>query len=206
VSPAAPRWQRRPESRRDELLDAATALLQARPLAEVKVSDVTEAAGTSKGTFYTYFSTKEELYAALKERYLDGLTEVMDRARRDAGSDDWCDRMDAAIEAIVAYMYETDELIEVWDSEKGAPGEPDVFLIGSNRIASQLAAEIGEETAAGRLACDDPFAAAMLIVHAIDATVSHDMMGRTGPQRLGPERVARAAQRMIRGLVRPTRY
>jgi hypothetical protein len=109
--------------------------------------------------------------------------------------------MDAAVEAIVAYMYETDELIEVWEREASQPGEPDVFLMGTNRIASELAAEIGEETAAGRLACSDPFAAAMLIVHAIDSTVSDDMMGRTGQERLGPERIARAAQAMIRGLV-----
>jgi len=201
MSATAPRWQRRPESRRDELLDAATALLQHRPLAEVKVSDITDAAGTSKGTFYSYFQTKEELLRALKERYLDGLVEVMMEARRASGASDWCGQMDAAIEAIVAYMHETDELIEVWEREESQPGEPDVFLMGTNRIASELAAEIGEETAAGRLNCADPYACAMLIVHAIDSTVSDDMMGRTGQERLGPERIAKAAQTMIRGLV-----
>jgi AcrR family transcriptional regulator len=201
MTSSAPRWHRRPETRRDELLDAATELLQRRPLAEVKVSDITEAAGTSKGTFYTYFATKEALYTALKERYLDGLVAVMDDARRTAGSPDWRAQMDAAIPAIVAYMYDTDELIEVWEREGSQPDQPDVFLMGTSRIASQLAAEIGEEAAAGRLRCDDPLAAAMLIVHAIDSTVGADMMGRTGQKPLGPERVARAAQAMIRGLV-----
>jgi AcrR family transcriptional regulator len=201
MSAAGPRWQRRPQTRRDELLDAATALLQKFPLDEVKVSDITEAAGTSKGTFYTYFATKEALYAALKERYLDGLVEVMAEARRNSGARDWCGQMDAAVEAIVAYMYETDELIEVWGREASQPGEPDIFLMGTNRIASELAAEIGKETAAGRLDCADPFAAAMLIVHAIDSTVSDDMMGRTGQESLGPDRIAKAAQAMIRGLV-----
>ena len=201
MNKAAPRWNRRPGTRRDELLDAATALLQQSPLTRIKVSDITDAAGTSKGTFYTYFDTKEALYDALKERYLDGLTEVMADARLASGAADWRGQTDAAIAAIVDYMYETDELIEVWEREASQSDQPDVFLMGTNRIACQLAAEIGEETEAGRLACDDPLAAAMLIVHAIDGTVSDDMMGRTGGRPLGPRRVARAAQAMIRGLV-----
>jgi AcrR family transcriptional regulator len=201
VNKPAPRWSRRPGTRRDELLDAATALLQHKPLDQIKVSDITDAAGTSKGTFYTYFDTKEALYAALKERYLDGLTEVMAEARQASGATDWCGQMDAAIAAIADYMYATDELIEVWEREGSPSGQPDVFEMGTNRIARQLAGEIGEETATGRLACDDPLAAAMLIVHAIDGTVGADMMGRTGERPLGPQRVARAAQAMIRGLV-----
>jgi AcrR family transcriptional regulator len=201
VNKPGPRWNRRPDTRRDELLDAATALLQKNPLAQIKVSDITDAAGTSKGTFYTYFDTKEALYAALKERYLDDLTEVMAQARLRLAATDWCGRMDAAISAIVDYMYATDELIEVWEREGGPSDQPDVFAMGTNRIACQLAVEIGEETAAGRLRCDDPLAAAMLIVHAIDGAVGADMMGRTGDPPLGPRRVARAAQAMIRGLV-----
>ena len=62
MSKPAPRWHRRPEARRDELLDAATRLLKQRPLDEIKVIDITRTAGTSKGTFYTYFDTKEHLY------------------------------------------------------------------------------------------------------------------------------------------------
>lgn len=199
---AAPRWHRRPESRRDELLDAATKLLQQRPLDEVKVSDITRAAGASKGLFYAYFDTKEELYRALNERYLDGLITVMHASRETAVSDSFVDQMDASIAAIVAYMYENDDLIEVWEREAGSYDDDGVFLQGINRIVSELAVEIGEHTATGNLRCDDPMAAALLISHAIDGAVGHDMTGRTGDTPLGPERITKAAQTMFRGMLR----
>jgi len=201
MNAVAPRWERRPATRRDELLDAATGLLQEQSLAAIKVSDITVAAGTSKGTFYTYFATKKELYTALNERYLDGLVDAMESADKDQKNGDWFDRQDATIAAAIHYMYEKDDLIEVWKCEDVACDPADLFSTGLNRIASAWAVNIGEEAAAGRVQCDDPLTTAFLVSHAIDGVVGRDMLGRTGQTALGPERIIPAAQKMFRALM-----
>jgi AcrR family transcriptional regulator len=197
-----PRWQRRPEARRDELLDAARALLQERPLAEIKVSDITGAAGAAKGTFYSYFATRNDLFAALQERFLEGLIGAMEAARATAPADDWLAGQEAAVAAAIAYMYADQAMLDVWERDKPPHGEPDVFAIGTARIAATLADDIAAEVAAGRLVCDDPDAAAQMIVHAVDGAVSADMQAAPPDGALGRERVTRAALAMMRGLLR----
>jgi len=63
-SPAgtAPRWQRRPEARPEEILDAALEVFGERGFAQAKLEDVARLAGVSKGTLYLYFDSKETLF------------------------------------------------------------------------------------------------------------------------------------------------
>jgi AcrR family transcriptional regulator len=61
-SPSAPRWQRRPEARPDEILDAAFTVFGEHGFARTKLEDVARAAGVSKGTLYLYFDSKETLF------------------------------------------------------------------------------------------------------------------------------------------------
>lgn len=57
----AMRWERRPEERPQELLDAALRVFAARGYRNTRLEEVAEAAGVTKGTIYHYFTTKEEL-------------------------------------------------------------------------------------------------------------------------------------------------
>jgi AcrR family transcriptional regulator len=77
-SPTAtpPRWQRRPEDRPEEILDAAFDVFGEQGFARTRLEDVAQRAGVSKGTLYLYFDSKETLFremvrakavAALKE-------------------------------------------------------------------------------------------------------------------------------------------
>jgi len=59
--------------RRDELLDTALVLFLERGYERTSVEHITTAVGVAKGTFYHYFSTKQELLVQLVERYTDGL-------------------------------------------------------------------------------------------------------------------------------------
>jgi AcrR family transcriptional regulator len=59
---AHPRWQRRPEARPDEILDAAQKVFGASGFARAKLDDVARLAGVSKGTLYLYFDSKETLF------------------------------------------------------------------------------------------------------------------------------------------------
>lgn len=57
-----PRWQRRPEARPDEILDAAQKVFGQAGFARAKLDDVARLAGVSKGTLYLYFDSKETLF------------------------------------------------------------------------------------------------------------------------------------------------
>jgi AcrR family transcriptional regulator len=59
---APPRWQRRPEARPDEILDAALVVFGESGFARAKIDDVARLAGVSKGTVYLYYDSKEALF------------------------------------------------------------------------------------------------------------------------------------------------
>ncbi|WP_163509391.1 TetR/AcrR family transcriptional regulator [Fodinicola acaciae] len=58
------------EERRADLLDAAEELVLRDGVDALRIDDVTLGAGVAKGTFYLHFKTKDELIAALAERYV----------------------------------------------------------------------------------------------------------------------------------------
>lgn len=66
----APRWERRPEERPSELLDAAVRVLLARGYRGTRLEEVAEVAGVSKATVYYYFRGKDDLlYQAAMGRF-----------------------------------------------------------------------------------------------------------------------------------------
>jgi len=73
---------RRREATRDRLLDAAFELYAEQGVHATPVEQVCERAGFTRGAFYSNFSTKEELFAALMDRqsarYLDALNDRID--------------------------------------------------------------------------------------------------------------------------------
>jgi AcrR family transcriptional regulator len=60
-----PRWERRKDSRPQELLAAALDLFVERGFASTRLEDVAKRAGVSKGTLYLYFENKEDLFKAV---------------------------------------------------------------------------------------------------------------------------------------------
>lgn len=68
----------------DRILDAAERLLAERPFEEITVGEIVAEAGSSVGSFYARFPSKEALVPALYERRYDpAVLERMRRARRD---------------------------------------------------------------------------------------------------------------------------
>lgn len=55
------RWERRPDERPDELLDAALRIFAERGYANTRLEDIAAEVGVTKGTIYHYFETKEDL-------------------------------------------------------------------------------------------------------------------------------------------------
>jgi len=55
------RWERRPDDRPNEILDAALHVFAERGYRNTRLEDIGEAAGVTKGAIYHYFANKEEL-------------------------------------------------------------------------------------------------------------------------------------------------
>jgi len=101
----------KPEMRRAELLEAALAVLRSRDPADARVEDVTRAAGTAKGTFYLYFSSWNELLAALRDHLLSAYTaQVLERFGSVEASSDWWDTFEGECRRFVDFIVELGNL------------------------------------------------------------------------------------------------
>lgn len=86
------------EQRRAELLAAGQALFLAKGIAGTSLDDITQRAGVSKGLFYLYFASKEDLVLALREQFSRDLADRMSAAIEAVPADPptaWADRLDA---------------------------------------------------------------------------------------------------------------
>lgn len=64
---------------RDRLVEAATAAFQAKHYVDVTIDDISERAGTSRGTFYLYFPSKAKILTECLGEYELGLEELWRR-------------------------------------------------------------------------------------------------------------------------------
>lgn len=72
---------------RNRLIEAARALRQEKTFDDILIEDITEKAGVAKGTFYTYFKRKEEIFCelafasfeAIKEKLADSSKSAVER-------------------------------------------------------------------------------------------------------------------------------
>ena len=76
------RWERRPDERPQELLDAALTIFAEQGYRDTTLDEVAEAAGVTKGTIYHYFSTKEELLLRAIEHYQERAFARLEAVRR----------------------------------------------------------------------------------------------------------------------------
>jgi AcrR family transcriptional regulator len=73
------RVTKEPEVRREELLDVALDLCVSDGFESTSVERITNAAGVAKGTFYHYFTSKQDLLVQLVRRFGDGLFDYLER-------------------------------------------------------------------------------------------------------------------------------
>lgn len=94
AKPSRPRTKP-PEERREELMNAAQALFLEHGVGPTTIEQITIGADVAKGTFYLYFASKEDILAALADRFAQDLL-VKVRAASSAPTDwrgklvSWC--------------------------------------------------------------------------------------------------------------------
>ncbi|NKI22440.1 TetR/AcrR family transcriptional regulator [Paenibacillus dendritiformis] len=65
------RISKKPEERRNEILDAAELLFTTKGFSKTTVNDILHMVGIAKGAFYYYFQSKEEVMDAIVMRFID---------------------------------------------------------------------------------------------------------------------------------------
>ena len=83
AAPPAKR-RRRKDARPAEIVAAALAVFSQRGFAATRLEDVADRAGTSKGTIYLYFATKEALFEAVVRAMISPMLDRVDLAVRDS--------------------------------------------------------------------------------------------------------------------------
>jgi AcrR family transcriptional regulator len=187
-----------PETRRGEIMDAAQKLFLGRGVAATTVEQITDAAGVAKGTFYLYFSSKEELRAALGERFAqDHLASVEAAvARNPAG--DWSGTLATWASASVAFYLDAIELHDVLFYEARTPTREGLV---DNIVIDHLAELIRAGAAAGAWSVDDPRFTAVFLFSGLHGVVDDAV---TKEKRINRARLTQRVERLcFRAVARP---
>jgi TetR/AcrR family transcriptional repressor of nem operon len=182
------------EQRRAELLAAGRALFLAKGIAATSLDDITQRAGVSKGLFYLYFPSKEDLVLALQEQFSHEFAARM-RAAAESRAD-WTARLDACVGAAFECYRELHDLHEVLFRhahavQPGSEAGPEPAPAAATLVIRDLFAA---GTAAGAFDVADPESTAVLCyasMHAFD----HGFRGRRGPD---DARLIQAARQLFR--------
>lgn len=100
-----------PRERQAELLDAAEELFVEKGIAATTIEEITSRAGVGKGSFYLHYKSKDDLVAALQDRFSDRLAGELAAAA--AAKADWGAKLDALVGAFHATYTRQVELHDV---------------------------------------------------------------------------------------------
>jgi AcrR family transcriptional regulator len=176
-----------PEVRREELMDAAEQLFLAQGIAATSVDAIVAGADVAKGTFYLYFQSKEQLLAALQQRFIDDVCTELQAAVDRCPAGDWKARLRAWVAAGVDGHLDRIELHEVVFHEF-RPDDP--HATHRNSTVDQLADFLAQGTRAGAWSIGDPRLLAIMLFHALHGAV-HEAAGR---KKIDRKRLTRALQ------------
>lgn len=109
-------------------MDAALALFLEKGIAGTIIDEIVSKAGASKGTFYHYFSSKNDIVAALRERFSRTFREGTQAAVDSVPDNDWSGKLKAwTITAVTNYL-EQHEVHDVVYHEQGDHNRANVEL------------------------------------------------------------------------------
>jgi TetR/AcrR family transcriptional regulator, transcriptional repressor for nem operon len=178
------------EQRRADLLEAGRTLFLSKGVAATSLEDITSRAGVSKGLFYLYFQSKDDLLQALQDQFSVELAERIRAATNSVASGGA--RLDACVEAVFGSYREEYDLHEVLFRHGGhvSASHQATHALVLQALSDLLASGV----AAGAFDVDDPDATAVLL-WASARGFDPEFLGRAAP---ADNRLIRAAQQLFR--------
>jgi TetR/AcrR family transcriptional regulator, transcriptional repressor for nem operon len=146
------------EQRRSDLLSASKALFLERGLAATSLDEITSRAGVSKGLFYLYFHSKDDLLHALQDEFSAELAARITATIEPIA--DWPSKLDACVQVIFNSYTERHELHEVLFQHGGhvSAGHRETHALTLHVIRDLFA----DGAAAGSFNVEDPEMTAIL--------------------------------------------
>lgn len=145
--------------RRDEFLDAAQHLIETKGYERMSVQDVLDEAGASRGAFYHYFGSKQELLSALVERFGETMAALLVPI---VGDPDQSapDKFGKVLEELAARRdHEREALVRtlrVWYSDGNARVRQQARAVIIDRLTRLLRTIVGQGTREGTFEISDP--------------------------------------------------
>ncbi|AZG44781.1 putative HTH-type transcriptional regulator [Gordonia insulae] len=100
-APAAKRTRMSPEARRDQLVELGLDMVRDRPLEQVSIDAIAEAAGVSRALLFHYFESKQDFHVAIARAQAD---EMLECTEPDPRLGDPITMLSASMSAFVDYV------------------------------------------------------------------------------------------------------
>jgi AcrR family transcriptional regulator len=180
-----------PEERREELMNAAQRLFLKHGAGPTTIEQITTGAAVAKGTFYLYFSSKDEVLAALRGRFAQELLARIKAAVARNEEDDWKGKLASWAEAGVAGYLDSIQLHDILFY--GDPRPPARKGLAKNDIIGHLAGMLEAGAAAGAWKVDEPQFTAMILFNGLHSAVDH---AQANEKRVNRSRLAQRLQQL----------
>jgi AcrR family transcriptional regulator len=170
-----------PAERREELMNAAQRLFLAHGVGPTTIEQITDGADVAKGTFYLYFSSKDDVLTALGERFSTQLVAKLEAAIAKQRPADWTGKLSAWARTAVAAYLDSMRLHDIVFREPNPNAHEDHDTNGTIAHLLQL---LGDGTRAGAWAVDDPRFTAIFLYSGLHGVVDDASAKGTGRARL----------------------
>jgi AcrR family transcriptional regulator len=167
------------QERREQILQAASAVFARRGLHAARMDDIVEAAGLSKGAVYWYFDSKDEIIMALLERFMQA--ELEDLAKLPEDGRPVSARMLAMADHLVRQLESMADLMPIaLEFYAEAPRREKVrqtvvkYFSGYQALLSEL---IDQGVQRGELRAVDPEDTAVAVMASIEGLILYWILG-----------------------------
>ncbi len=158
------------EERRNELMNAAQLLFLEQGVEPTTIEQITTAAEVAKGTFYLYFGSKEEIRAALGDRFARQLLTRIETAVAENGIEDWKGKLSSWVTAGVNGYLDSIQIHDVLFYGSQSPTREGLI---DNIIIDHLAGMLQAGVDAGGWLTGDARFTAIFLFSALHGVVQH---------------------------------
>ncbi|MGB6199643.1 MAG: TetR/AcrR family transcriptional regulator [Candidatus Acidiferrales bacterium] len=182
-----------PETRREELMDAAQRLFLERGVDSTTIERITSGAGVAKGTFYLYFSSKEDVLAALGDRFARELLGRIKTAVAEKPKERWKEKLGTWARTAVAGYLDSIRLHDIVFGFDHGPRPPTREGMTDNIVINHLSGLLQGGVDAGAWSIDDAHFTAVFLFSALHGVVDY---AYTKEIRLNRSRLADRLERL----------
>lgn len=135
--------KKKKESAKERIIDKAWQLFRAKGYLETTIEDIISESGTSRGTFYRYFNSKDSLLSSLSTLFDDNYRHLMEKMDPELDSVDKLISLCCDCHKMISERVDTELLAFLYSSQVMPKG--DKHLLDKNRYYYRITQKIIEE-------------------------------------------------------------